>query len=109
MPGIGHEIITMYRGFWASYNISHFLPDISAYTGPLTRMTMNGTSFYWKPRHEKCLQMIKVMCCQMPVLHLIQPMKDEPIWVICNTSVYGVGAMCAREKPGRPADLQVSC
>ena len=34
--------------------LAHFLPDISAYTGPLARMTMNGTSFYLKPIHEKC-------------------------------------------------------
>ena len=73
--------------------LAHFLPDISAYTGPLAGMTMNGTSFYWKPIHEKCFQMIKAMCCWMPVLCLIQPTKDEPIWVICNTSVYGVEAM----------------
>ena len=28
--------------------LAHFLPDISAYTGQLARMTMNRTSFYWK-------------------------------------------------------------
>ena len=39
--------------------LAHFLPDISAYTGPLAGMTMNGTPFYWRPLHEKCFQMIK--------------------------------------------------
>jgi RNase H-like domain found in reverse transcriptase len=31
--------------------------------------------------------MIKVILCP------IESLKDEPIWVICNASVYGVGAM----------------
>jgi hypothetical protein len=73
--------------------LAHFLPDIMAYTGPLADMTMNGTPFYWKLLHEKCFQMIKTICCRMPVLRPIDSMKDEPIWVICDASVYGVGAM----------------
>jgi hypothetical protein len=73
--------------------LAHFLPDITAYTGPLASMMMNGTPFYWKPLHKKCFQMIKTICCKMPVLRPIDPTKDEPIWVICNASVYGIGAM----------------
>jgi len=73
--------------------LAHFLPDITSYTGPLVSMTMNGTPFYWKPLHEKCFQMIKAICCRTPILHPIEKKKDEPIWVICNASIYGVGAM----------------
>ena len=73
--------------------LAHFLPDIMAYTGPLAGMTMNGTPFYWKPLHEKCFQMIKAICCRTPILCPIDPKKDEPIWVICDMSVYGVGTM----------------
>ena len=36
--------------------------------------------------------MIKEICCRMPILRPIQPSEDEPIWVICDTSIYGVGA-----------------
>ena len=54
---------------------------------------MNGTPFYWKPLCEKCFQMIKAICCRTPILCSIETKKDEPIWVICDTLVYGVGAM----------------
>ena len=37
--------------------------------------------------------MIKHVCCKTPILHPIDPAKDEPIWVICDASVFGVGAM----------------
>jgi len=73
--------------------LAHFLPDITSYTGPLASMTTNGTPFYWKPLHEKCFQMIKAICCRTPILHPIETKKDEPIWVICDALVYGVGAM----------------
>ena len=56
----------------------YFLPDITSYTGPLASMTTNGTPFYWKPLHEKCFQMIKAICCRMPILHPIETKKDEP-------------------------------
>jgi hypothetical protein len=32
--------------------LSNFLPDISAYTGPLMAMTQNGMLFHWKPLHQ---------------------------------------------------------
>jgi hypothetical protein len=56
-------------------------------------MTRNGQPFYWCPIHDICFQMIKNICCTTPILVLIDPTKLEPIWVICNASVYGVGAM----------------
>jgi len=78
--------------------LAHFLPDITSYTGPLVGMMTNGTPFYWKSLHEKCFQMIKAICCRMPILYLIETKKDEPIWVICDASVYGVGAMYGQGK-----------
>jgi RNase H-like domain found in reverse transcriptase len=69
--------------------LAHFLPDVTAYMGPLAAMTKNGTLFYWRPLHE----MIKVICCWTPILHLIESSKDELIWVICDVLVYRVGAM----------------
>ena len=73
--------------------LAHFLPDGTAYTGPLASMTMNETLFSWRPLHEKCFQMVKEVCCRMPILRLIDTKKDEPIWIICDVSVYGIGAM----------------
>jgi RNase H-like domain found in reverse transcriptase len=73
--------------------LAHFLPDVTAYMGLLATMTKNRTPFYWRPLHETCFQMIRVICCQMPILCPIESSKDEPIWVICDVSMYGVEAM----------------
>jgi hypothetical protein len=73
--------------------LAHFLPDISAYTSPLSAMTRNGQAFLWHPLHDHCFQLIKTICCMTPVLKPIDPDSSEPIWVICDTSVFGIGAM----------------
>lgn len=73
--------------------LAHFLPDVLAYTSLLAGMTTKGMPFCWRPLHEKCFQMIKAICCRMPILCLIDAKKDEPIWVICDTSIFGMGAM----------------
>ena len=73
--------------------LAHFLPDILAYTGPISVMEKNGRPFFWTPLHDKCFQMIKAICCRTPILRPIDHDRDEPIWVICDASVYGVGAM----------------
>jgi hypothetical protein len=73
--------------------LAHFLPDISAYTSPLSAMTRNGQAFQWRPLHDHCFQMIKTICCTTPVLKPIDPDSAEPIWVICDASVFGIGAM----------------
>ncbi len=73
--------------------LATFLPDILAYTGPLLGMTQNGNSFNWHPIHQHCFDMIKAICCKMLILQPIDPRQDELIWVICDTSKSGVGAM----------------
>jgi transposase InsO family protein len=73
--------------------LAHFLPDISAYTSPLSAMVKNGQPFYWRPIHDTCFQAIKNICCSTPVLVPVDPRKSEPIWVICDASVSGVGAV----------------
>lgn len=37
--------------------------------------------------------MIKQLACKVPILKPIDARKDEPIWVICDASLYGVGAV----------------
>jgi hypothetical protein len=73
--------------------LAHFLPDILGYTGPISAMEKNGRPFFWTLLHNKCFQMIKAICCRMPILCPMDHNQDEPVWVICNVSVYGVGAM----------------
>jgi hypothetical protein len=62
--------------------LAHFLPDISAYTSPLSAMIKNGQSFQWRPLHDHCFQVIKDICCMTLVLKPINPDSAEPIWVI---------------------------
>jgi hypothetical protein len=73
--------------------MSQFLLDISAYTGPLAAMTWNGALFAWRPIHQACFENIKNICCRTAILRPIDAAVDEPIWVICDASVSGVGAM----------------
>ncbi|OJT06199.1 Transposon Tf2-1 polyprotein, partial [Trametes pubescens] len=73
--------------------LAHFLPDLSAFTSPLETISSNGHPFYWCPLHQTCLDRIKAMACKAPILKPIDPDLDEPIWVITDTSAYGVGAV----------------
>ena len=59
--------------------LAHFLPDISAYTCPLSAMTRNGQAFQWRPLHDHCFQMIKTVCCMTPILRPIDLASGEPI------------------------------
>ena len=56
-------------------------------------MTKNGQPFYWCLLHNMCFQMIKNICCTTPVLRPIDSSQPDPIWVICDALVFGVGAM----------------
>jgi len=73
--------------------LAHFMPDITAYTGPLAAICRNGQPFYWKPMHKACFNNIKATACKTPILKPIDPSSSDPIWVICNASMSGIGAM----------------
>ena len=74
--------------------LANFLPDITYYTGPLLAMTQNGTPFHWRPIHQRCFDMIKRICCKTPIIAPIDPkQQDQPIWLICDASKSGIGAM----------------
>lgn len=77
------------------------MPDVSAYTGPLHGMTKNGHVFEWRPLHQKCFDSIKALACKTPILKPIDPSIDEPIWVICDASTSGVGAVYGQGKEWR--------
>jgi hypothetical protein len=48
--------------------IGNYLPNMSAYTGPLMTMTQNGALFHWRPIHQQCFDMIKHICCKTPII-----------------------------------------
>lgn len=73
--------------------LAQFLPGVAVLTDPLSSMVKNGNAFDWRPVHEICFQRIKDLCCKTPILKPIDHSNEEPIWVICDASVSGVGAM----------------
>src|ERR1700722_3482531 len=73
--------------------LTHFMPDVSAYTGPLAAIQKNGHPFLWKPLHQVCMDNIKALACRTPILRPIDPSSDEPMWVICDASASGIGAI----------------
>ena len=78
--------------------ISQFMPDVTAYTSPLAAMSKQAV-WTWNPIHEQCFNQIKHMACRAPILKPIDPSKtDESIFVVCDASVTGVGAMYGQGK-----------
>lgn len=73
--------------------LAHFMPDVSSYTGPLAAITRNGRAFEWRPLHQRCFDSIKYMACKAPILRPIDPQIGENIFVICDASSSGTGAM----------------
>jgi hypothetical protein len=72
--------------------LAQFMPDVSSYTTPLSAICANGAAFHWRPLHAKCFEMIKSLSCNKLILKPIRPELDEPIWVVCDASISGVGA-----------------
>src|SRR5229473_153967 len=73
--------------------LAHFMPDVTAYTGPLAAMGGHGHPFLWKPMHQMCIDNIKRLACKTPILRPIDPRLDEPIWLVCDASASGIGTM----------------
>jgi len=73
--------------------IGNFLPNITAYTGPLLAMTQNEAPFHWRPLHQVCFDMIKQIYDKAPVIKPIEPSTKEPIWLICDASKSGMSTM----------------
>jgi hypothetical protein len=74
------------------------MPDITAYMGPLSAICRNGQLFFWKPLHKKCFGYIKVIACKLPILKPIDLQLSDTIWVICDTSMSGIGTMYGQGK-----------
>src|SRR5258706_6384526 len=75
--------------------LAQFMPDLSAYTSPLSRMSMMR-SFTSGPLHEKCFASLKSIACNPPILRPIDCDRakecGENIYLICDASIAGVGA-----------------
>ena len=73
--------------------LAQLMPDVSAYAMPLMGIQRNGYPLQWREIHNRCFQMIKDMASKYPILKPIDPRGTEPIWLVCDASLYGVGAL----------------
>ena len=71
---------------------SQFLPNILAYTTPLSGMCLNGHPFNWQGIHDKYFETIKAIASKKLMLHPIDRTSSDPVWVVCDTCPSGCGA-----------------
>ena len=72
--------------------ISRFLPNVSAYTTPLSGMCSNGLPFVWRALHDKCFETIKAIASRKLSLQPIDRTSPAPVWVVCDACPSGCGA-----------------
>lgn len=73
--------------------LAQFLPGLAAFAAPLETVCTNNRPFQWLPLHDKCFESIKHLASKAPILRPIDPERTEAIWVVCDASAAGVGAM----------------
>ena len=75
--------------------LSQFMPDVSAFTSPLSGMSRMRV-WTWGPLHEKCFANLKSIACRTPILRPIDYDRakqcGEYIYLVCDASISGVGA-----------------
>ena len=77
---------------WVQY-LALYMPDIMACTTPLSGSAQNNPTFQWTLLLDKCFQIIKAIATQSPILKPVDFNKNEPVWVITDSSQMGIGAM----------------
>ena len=70
-----------------------YMPDIMAYTTPLSGLVKNNQTFQWTPLLDKCFQSIKAIAMWLPILKPVDFNRNEPVWVITDGSWTGIGVM----------------
>ena len=73
--------------------VAPYMPDVTTYTGPLSSMCRNNVPFIWMSTHQTCFERIKQLAAKAPILQPIEPNHEDPIWIICDASISGVGSM----------------
>ena len=63
-----------------------YMPDITVYTTPLSGLVQNNQTFQWTLLLEKCFQSIKAIAMQSPILKPVDFNRNEPVWVITDSS-----------------------
>ena len=73
--------------------LAQFMPDIMAYTTPLSGAAHNNRAFQCTPLLDKCLESIKALAARAPILKPVDFSRNEPVWVITDSSKTGVGTV----------------
>ena len=77
------------------------LPNIQTVLLPTVHARYNGIhysiirmgTFQCTPLLDKCFQSIKAIAMRSPILKLVDFNKNEPVWVITDSSQTGISAM----------------
>ena len=69
------------------------MPDIKAYTTPLSGAAHNNRAFQWTPLLDKCFKSIKALATRAPILKPVDFSNNEPVWVITDGSKTGVSTL----------------
>ena len=75
-----------------------YMPDITAYTTPLSGLAQNNWTIQWTLLLDKCFQCIKAIAMWLPILKPVDFNGNEPVWVITDSSRTGIGAMYGQGK-----------
>ena len=78
--------------------LAQFMPDITAYTTPISGSAHNNRAFRWTPLLDKCFESIKALATRAPILKPVNFSSNEPVWVITGGSKTGVGAVYGQGK-----------
>jgi hypothetical protein len=76
--------------------LQHFMPDVSSYASILSGMCANGRKFVWREIHQKAFDSILHIASHDIILCPIDASRSDPIWLICDASTSGVGAILAQ-------------
>ena len=69
------------------------MPDITAYTTPLSGAAHNNRAFQWTPLLDKCFKSIKALATRAPILKPVDFSRNEPVWVITDGSKTGISVV----------------
>lgn len=78
--------------------LSPWIPNVSAYTTPLSGMCANNRPLIWRALHQSCFDHIKPIACKAPVFKPVDFSKPDPVWIVTDASIAGCGAYYGQGK-----------
>ena len=74
-----------------------WIKDYSLLTKPLVDLTRKGVDFHWDPEQETAFQKLKELVTQAPALRPIDYTSNRRIYLLVDTSIYGIGFILSQE------------